>query len=468
VIRAAAKHNFLMKVSPRGSSVSPLPKLPLAIAPTITAIPLSIVPESWKASIEYAAVTDVGMRRSNNQDAHTVIQADSFERFQARGHLFVVADGMGAHAAGELASRIAAEQIPLYYLRKPVGDPVAALRDAVQQANVDIHQRGQQNQDFHNMGTTASTLAILPEGAVVAHVGDSRVYRLRDSKLEQLTFDHSLVWEMQASGQVTAESELSGSIPKNIITRSLGPSPSVLVDVEGPFPIKSGDRFLLCSDGLTGQIEDDEIGPIMGALPPALAARILVDLANLRGGPDNITVIVVEVLEHDFSVPPRRESRSEQADLVPWPMIGTAAFCAIAGGLLGLGGGIGPMIVALVLSGIATCIAIAQYRRRLRADDNATGGNPSARRRRGPYRSSSANPTVSLLEKLDQVLSALRAAAVQRNWDINWESVDKTLAQSQSCREQGKLAEALKLQAEGIVETMRQLKNQQRSGPPRV
>jgi len=408
------------------------------------------------------------MRRSNNQDAHTTVQADSLERFHARGHLFVVADGMGAHAAGELASRIAAEQIPLYYLRKPAGDPIAALRDAVQQANVDIHQRGQQNHDFHNMGTTASTLAILPEGAVVAHVGDSRVYRLRDSKLEQLTFDHSLVWEMHASGQVTAESELSGSIPKNIITRSLGPSASVLVDIEGPFPIKSGDRFLLCSDGLTGQIEDDEIGPIIGSLPPALAARILVDLANLRGGPDNITVIVVEVVEHDFSDPLRRVAQAPRSELVPWPMIGTAAFCAIAGGLLGLGGSIGPMIVSLVLSAIACCIAVGQYRRRLRTDDNVSGGNPSAKRRSGPYRSSPAKPTVALLEKLDQVLTALRAAAVQRNWEINWDSVNKTLADSQTCRERGKLADALKLQAEGIVETMRQLKNQQRSGTPRV
>lgn len=408
------------------------------------------------------------MRRSNNQDAHTTVQADSLERFQARGHLFVVADGMGAHAAGELASRIAAEQIPLYYLRKPAGDPIAALRDAVQQANVDIHQRGQQNHDFHNMGTTASTLAILPEGALVAHVGDSRVYRLRDSKLEQLTFDHSLVWEMHASGQVTAESELSGSIPKNIITRSLGPSASVLVDMEGPFPIKSGDRFLLCSDGLTGQIEDDEIGPIIGSLSPTLAARILVDLANLRGGPDNITVIVVEVVGHDSSGQPRRGTQPPRSDLIPWPMIGTAAFCAIAGGLLGLGGSIGPMVVALVLSGIASFIAVAQYRRRLRADGNVSGGNPTTRRRNGPYRSSPAKPTVQLLEKLDQVLSALRAAAVQRHWDINWDAVNKTLAESQTCREQGKLAEALKLQAEGIVETMRQLKNQQRGGTPRV
>jgi len=421
------------------------------------------VPEPWKASIDFAAVTDVGMRRSNNQDAHAAIKADSLERFTARGHLFVVADGMGAHAAGELASRIAAEQIPLYYLRKPSGDPIAALRDAVQQANFDIHQRGQQNQDFHNMGTTASSLAILPEGALVAHVGDSRVYRVRGDKLEQLTFDHSLVWEMEASGQVKAESQLSNSIPKNIITRSLGPSPSVLVDVEGPFPIKPGDRFLLCSDGLTGQIEDDEIGPLLSCLTPELAARILVDLANLRGGPDNVTVIVVEVTEHE-SVAGTPRILTPTAAAVPWPIVGSAVFCAVAGAMLGLGGNIGPMVVALILAAIATVISIVQYRRRMKWGLSASPvGNRSSAHRSGPYRKCSAKPTVRLLEKLDQVLVALKSAAVQRNWEVDWEQVDSLIGQEQDLRRQGKLAEATRVQSQAIIATMKQLRNQQRS-----
>jgi len=428
-----------------------------------SAFPPWIVPESWKASIDFAAVTDVGMRRSNNQDAHAAVKADSLERFTARGHLFVVADGMGAHAAGELASRIAAEQIPLYYLRKPSGDPISALRDAVQQANFDIHQRGQQNQEFHNMGTTASSLAILPEGALVAHVGDSRVYRVRGDKLEQLTFDHSLVWEMEASGQVKAESQLGSSIPKNIITRSLGPSPSVLVDVEGPFPIKPGDRFLLCSDGLTGQIEDDEIGPLLSCLPPDLAARILVDLANLRGGPDNITVIVVEVTDHE-SMAGKPRLVTPSADAVPWPIVGSAVFCAIAGTMLGLGGNVGPMVVALILSVIATVISIVQYRRRMKwgvSDSHA--GNRSSIHRSGPYRSCSAKPTVRLLEKLDQVLAALKTAAVQRNWEVDWQQVDGLISQEQELRRKGKLALATQVQAQAIIATMKQLRNQQRS-----
>ncbi len=421
------------------------------------------MPESWKDSIDFAAVTDIGMRRSNNQDAHAAIKADSVERFTARGHLFVVADGMGAHAAGELASRIAAEQIPLYYLRKPSGDPIAALRDAVQQANFDIHQRGQQNQEFHNMGTTASSLAILPEGALVAHVGDSRVYRVRGDKLEQLTFDHSLVWEMEASGQVKAESQLGSSIPKNIITRSLGPSPSVLVDVEGPFPIKPGDRFLLCSDGLTGQIEDDEIGPLLACLAPELAARILVDLANLRGGPDNITVIIVEVTEHKSDTGKTRMPVSTSSE-VPWPIVGSAFFCAIAGAMLGLAGNIGPMVVALILAIIATVISIVQYRRRMTwGDADPQNNNRSQTRRSGPYRTCSAKPTVRLLEKLDQVLAALKTAAVQRNWEVDWQLVDGLISQEQDLRRQGKLAAAIQVQAQAIIATMKQLRNQQRS-----
>ncbi len=135
------------------------------------------------------------------------------------------------------------------------------------------------------MGTTASALLLLPQGALTGHVGDSRVYRLRGKCLEQLTFDHSLVWEMSAAGQLP-KNALPGFVPKNIITRSLGPHADVKVDLEGPYPLEAGDTFLLCSDGLSGQVSDEEIGALLHCLPPAEAAQVLVDLANLRGGPD--------------------------------------------------------------------------------------------------------------------------------------------------------------------------------------
>ena len=223
--------------------------------------------EPWKAGIVFSHLTDVGMRRANNQDSHVAIPAENEDRFGQRGHLFVVADGMGAHAAGELASRMATEAIAMHYFRTSEDGPTDALRSAIIDANTEIHNRGQQNPEFHNMGTTASALAILPQGAVIAHVGDSRIYRLRDYSLEQLTFDHSLAWEMEASGQIHPDSALGQSIPKNVITRSLGPNPEVVVDVEGPLAIKEGDRFLLCSDGLSGLVGDprDRYAPPVSA-----------------------------------------------------------------------------------------------------------------------------------------------------------------------------------------------------------
>jgi len=249
---------------------------------------------SWESSIDVASLSDVGMRRSNNQDNLAVSLSSSVETWRKQGHLFIVADGMGAHAAGELASKLAVDHVPHLYARSAESSAPEALKDAVEGANAEIHRRGQANEDFHNMGTTLSSLLILPQGAIAAHIGDSRVYRLRQNKLEQLTFDHSLVWEMKAAGQLTAEEEAQGKVPSNVITRSLGPYAECKVDLEGPFPVTVGDTFLLCSDGLTGVISDAEIAAFLSNMPPSEAVRVLVDLANLRGGPDNITVIIAK------------------------------------------------------------------------------------------------------------------------------------------------------------------------------
>ena len=203
---------------------------------------------------------------------------------------------MGAHAAGELASKMATDFVSLTYYKTPDESPIDAIRSAFRDANDRVYSRGQANPDFHGMGTTCTALLLLPEGAVAAHVGDSRVYRLRGKQFEQFSFDHSLVWEMQAIGKMP-DNQIELHVPKNIITRSLGPYPNVQVDLEGPFPLEVGDTFLLCSDGLTGQVDDDEIGAILLALPPEEAVRTLIDLTNLRGGPDNVTVIVTRVAD---------------------------------------------------------------------------------------------------------------------------------------------------------------------------
>ncbi len=245
---------------------------------------------NWNDDLRCVAVTDIGMRRTNNQDSYTVVLSEAVESWQGRGHLLMVADGMGAHAAGELASKIAVDGVAHRYLKFADQSPPEALQKAVVETNAEIHQRGQANSDFRNMGTTGSSLVLLPQGALVAHVGDSRIYRLRGNRIEQLTRDHSLVWELRELGQV------SETAPKNVITRSLGPNAHVEADLEGPFPIELGDTFLLCSDGLTGKIEDDELAAILANLPPDEAATLLVNLANLRGGPDNITLILAKVV----------------------------------------------------------------------------------------------------------------------------------------------------------------------------
>lgn len=264
-----------------------------------------------------------------NQDALDFQLADESE-WASMGHRFVVADGMGAHAAGELASRLAVEEVARHYAES--SEPARqALPDALKAANRSIHERGQSDRQLYNMGTTCSSLLLLPAGALVAHVGDSRVYRLREGEIQQLTFDHSLVWEMRAAGQVH---EVAGTanIPRNVITRCLGPHSDVEVDTEGFFSVQKGDTFLLCSDGLTGRISDAEIGAISSSLDPESAVDFLINLANLRGGSDNITVILVRVISDSLaSAGELRDTDDSDKRTNPawWLAIGTGLIVAL-------------------------------------------------------------------------------------------------------------------------------------------
>lgn len=273
--------------------------------------------------LEYATCTHVGLKRAINQDSFDSRLAAA-EEDAAHGHLFVVADGMGAHAAGELASRLAADEV-----REATGTENHAdvLRHHFQKANTTIHERGQANPQLYNMGTTCSALWILPQGALVGHVGDSRVYRCRANRIEQLTFDHSLVWEMRAAGQYSGDH--ASNVPRNVITRCLGPHPHVEVDLEGPFSIRSQDAFLLCSDGLTGRIEDAELGVALRYLSAKEAAEFLVDLANLRGGHDNITATIVKIPNESLAVESTTESQqlhSQGTRPLWWLLAGAGMF----------------------------------------------------------------------------------------------------------------------------------------------
>ncbi len=249
---------------------------------------------NWDDTIEEAAATDTGMRRSNNQDSHAIVRATRPEGWIARGHIFMVADGMGAHAVGELASKLACDNIPHNYNKMKSVAPAEAITKAYKEVGALIHTRASANRDFQGMGTTCSTLLLLPEGALIAHVGDSRVYRVRDETIDQLSFDHSLAWELVRRNHLSPE-EAMKAVPRNVITRSLGPDPNVEVDIEGPLPVEPGDVFLLCSDGLSGHVDDHELGMFAANFHPRDAARYLIGLANLRGGQDNITVVLARI-----------------------------------------------------------------------------------------------------------------------------------------------------------------------------
>ena len=261
-------------------------------------------------SLVYCDRTDIGRRRASNQDGRSVLPANP-QQFRTRGWLFMVADGMGAHAAGELASAIAADRVPKIYEQHSQYSPPLALRLSLQRANGEIHAKGESGHEFKGMGTTCTTLVLLPRGAIIGHIGDSRCYRIRGRTIEQLSRDHSLVWELESAGGMSRE-QANDAAPKNIITRSMGPHARVEVDLEGPFPVTSGDAFLLCSDGLSGQVSDEEIGLLTAELEPAEAVPALIGLALVRGAPDNVTVIVARAGEEEASKPSRKDD--------PWPM----------------------------------------------------------------------------------------------------------------------------------------------------
>jgi serine/threonine protein phosphatase PrpC len=400
------------------------------------------------------------MRRAINQDSMSVMLADTKAAWERLGHVFIVADGMGAHAAGELASKLAVELIPHQYQKLRDTAPPVSLHKSISEANAEIYRRGQANIEFRSMGTTCSVLTLLPEGAVVAHVGDSRVYQLRGEQLFQLTFDHSLVWEMQAAGEVTDETARSGVIPKNVITRSLGPNANVQIDLEGPFPIRQGDRFLLCSDGLSGQIPDDEIGAIMRCLSPQDVAQLFVDLSNLRGGPDNITAIVVEVADN------RLATLSQEAIAVrrngarkPFSTaLGVvAAVCLLASVLLFLLQLIPLAVVTLVLGLIAVATGLVQV-----YWTEADGSAATSRYGNGPYRQYSAKPTLALFENLAGTMKSLREASVERNWTIDWGTLDKQFIKARSKADAHDFTEAVRIQSLLLIELMRQIRRQRK------
>jgi serine/threonine protein phosphatase PrpC len=239
--------------------------------------------------------TDVGCVREINEDSGRLIRPSDPAQLAAKGTLLIVADGMGGHSAGEVASQLAVECVSRLYYESDAG-PGEALRRAVEEANRQIHEAAAEDEAKHGMGTTCTALAICGGEAVAAHVGDSRLYMLRDRQLYQLSEDHSAVNEMVKLGLITREQARTHE-DKNVILRALGTSPEVEVSTVAPFGVRAGDRYLLCSDGLYDLVLDDEIAAVLSEAEDIHAAGAsLINLARERGGHDNITVGIIAIM----------------------------------------------------------------------------------------------------------------------------------------------------------------------------
>jgi PPM family protein phosphatase len=237
--------------------------------------------------IEYGSRSDQGRIRTSNEDSYAA---------NLKTRTFLVADGMGGHAAGEIASQIAASTIDETIKACEPGSQVEHLLQlAVQKANARVYETQKQKPECRGMGSTLTVLTFCDKHFYVAQVGDSRAYLFRNGALEQLTKDHSLVWPLYESG-ILSKDDISRHPQKNLITRSIGTHPEVDVDLQSG-TAREGDVFLLCSDGLTDVLTDTDILQVLSGRGKSSQelCEMLVDAANLGGGPDNITVVVVRL-----------------------------------------------------------------------------------------------------------------------------------------------------------------------------
>ncbi len=247
-----------------------------------------------------AGASDVGLQREHNEDSFIVLKEHD---------LFVVADGMGGHRAGDVASKLATETISEFF-KSTANEDVTwpfhfdtnlseeenRLLTGIRVANRQIFERSARSREFHGMGTTVVGAMFSPSKSrmYIGHVGDSRCYRIRDGQIRLLTRDHSLINDyLLAMPELTEEQR--SELPKNVITRALGMQDQVVVDIQHDDPVP-GDVYVLCSDGLSGMVTDEEMRHIVGAAPDIRAACIeLIARANEHGGEDNITAVVIKI-----------------------------------------------------------------------------------------------------------------------------------------------------------------------------
>ncbi len=239
--------------------------------------------------LQVCAKTDIGLRRKNNEDLFFVDE---------KMGLFIVADGMGGHAAGEVASQIAVETICQSLQTTDQNSPQEQLKQAIENANQAVEQAARGNNKWQGMGTTLTILLLKQQQGYLAHVGDSRIYHLHNSQFEQLSDDHSLVGEQLRQGILTPEQAKISSMG-NILLQAIGMTPQLNI-CQKNIALTVGDRFLLCSDGLTDMVSDQKIEKILKqSVPLTPLCETLIEQAIVAGGKDNITAVILQIDQLD-------------------------------------------------------------------------------------------------------------------------------------------------------------------------
>jgi serine/threonine protein phosphatase PrpC len=247
-----------------------------------------------RPGLDLAQLSDVGMVRERNEDAYGYWESDNEDEFREKGRLAVVADGMGGHEGGQLASDIAVRTVCEVYREAASLEPPEALEKGLREAHERIRSFASENPQYHNMGTTCTAAVIRGTHLWVAHVGDSRLYLFRNGRIRRMTRDHSYVNQLVEHGIIT-NAEAEHHPQRNVLTSALGigrDGASIDVSAE-PTQLEPGNTLLLCTDGLWGLVNELELFDAVTENSPTDACRLLVNMAKERGGPDNITVEIL-------------------------------------------------------------------------------------------------------------------------------------------------------------------------------
>ena len=248
-----------------------------------------------RPGVELASLTDAGCQRDKNEDSYCYWEPAEDTLFQRIGRLAVVADGMGGHEGGQVASRLAVKTIRQTYSSSEQLDPQQRLLEAFRVAHEAIQQRARDNLDLLGMGTTCTAFALVGNRLYYAHVGDSHLYLLQAGNLRLVTRDHSLVVRLIETGVIRPE-EAENHPQRHVLTAALGVSDEIEPDFPAaPLLLGKPDVLMICTDGLWGQMRESELQQILASQPPRVACDMLVKLAKERGGPDNITLQIAHI-----------------------------------------------------------------------------------------------------------------------------------------------------------------------------